>query len=52
MNAKDKAELVINHLKDKGFTEEDIAGAVMGFLKDMNNLEWQNNYLIESERKR
>ena len=52
MNAKDKAEIVINHLKDKGFTEEDIVAGVMGFLKYMNQLEWEHNYLKESERKR
>jgi hypothetical protein len=40
MNAKDKAELVIDHLKDKGFTEEDIVAGVMGLLKDMNNWDW------------
>jgi hypothetical protein len=49
MNAKNKAEIVINHLKDKGFTEEDIVAGVMDLLKQMNNMEWRHNYLKASD---
>ena len=52
MNAKDKAEIVINHLKDKGFTEEDIVAVVRNLFKYINQLEWEHNYLKESERMR
>lgn len=36
MNAKEKAELVISDLRAKGYTDEEIAEAVMGFLKELN----------------
>jgi len=36
MNAKEKAELVINQLRAKGHSDEDISGAVMNLLEEMN----------------
>jgi predicted Zn-ribbon and HTH transcriptional regulator len=37
MSAKEQAEAVINSLREKGFTDDEIATAVIGKLKELNS---------------
>jgi hypothetical protein len=37
MSSKEQAERIINSLREKGFSDEDISAAVVGFLSEMNS---------------